>query len=893
VADRTRNGGADRSRERAVELREWLASLDYVIERGDAERVSALLRALRGRAHTAGIALPWEAETPYCNTIPASQEPPFPGDPALEWELRSLVRWNAMAMVVRANRGDRSLGGHLSTYASAATLFEVGFNHFFRGRTEGRSGDQVFFQGHAAPGVYARAFLEGRLSVGQLEGFRSEVSVDGGLPSYPHPWLLPDFWEFPSVSMGLAPIMAIYQARFNRYLEDRGLAHDTGRVWALIGDGECDEPESLGALSLASREGLDNLVFVVNCNLQRLDGPVRGNGKVIQELERVFRGAGWNVIKVVWGGNWDPLLERDREGLLLARMEEAVDGDYQKYSVESGAYVREHFFGTDPRLSALVEDLSDEELRKLRRGGHDPEKVHAAYDAALAVRGAPTVILAKTLKGYGLGEAGEGRNVSHKQKQLNEDELRRFRDRFAIPISDDDVEAAPFHRPDPDAPVMQYLRQRREALGGFLPRREARAAALDGVPASPFEEFLDGSGERPVATTMAMVRLLSKLLSDEELGHLLVPIVPDEARTFGMDALFRQVGIYSHEGQRYEPVDRENLLYYRESERGQLLEEGITEAGSASSFAAAGTAYATHGIPIVPFFFFYSMFGFQRVGDLLWAAGDMRARGFLIGATAGRTTLTGEGLQHQDGHSHVLALAHPCVRSWDPAYAYEVAVIVEHGLQRLLVDQADEIHYLTVENEPYPMPALPEGARDGIVRGMHRIAGAGDAGERPSVAILASGALVNEALAARRLLAEEYEVVAEVWSVTSWGELLRDAEAHERSSRLQPEAGDEEPYVRQQLDGVRAVVGVSDYLKLLPESLASWVPAPLVALGTNGFGRSDDREALRDFFEVDRRHIALAALQALSRAGERKQGDVAAAVAQLGIDPERVDPARA
>ena len=860
-----------------------------MIGQGDPQRVQHLLLQLQRRAAESGVTLPWSATTPYLNTIARSEQPTFPGNHELEWRLRSLVRWNAMAMVVRANRGERGLGGHLSTFASAATLFEIGFNHFFRARDGGRSGDQIYFQGHAAPGVYARAFLEGRLSARQLENFRAELAKGGGLPSYPHPWLMPEFWEFPSVSMGLAPIMAIYQARFNRYLEDRGLAAHTGRVWALLGDGELDEPESLGAISLASREELDNLIFVINCNLQRLDGPVRGNGKIIQELEAVFRGAGWNVIKVIWGNSWDPLLERDRDGVLLERMEQAVDGDYQKYSVESGAYIREHFFGTDPRLLELVKDLSDEDLRKLRRGGHDPDKVYAAYRAATEHRGGPSVILAKTIKGYGLGEAGEGRNVSHQQKKLNEEELRAFRSRFAIPISDREVAEAPFHRPDEDSEEIRYLRERREALGGYLPRRKPRAEAVERLPEEPFQPFHESSEERPLATTMAMVRLLSRLLSDEEIGPLLVPIVPDEARTFGMDALFRQVGIYSHVGQRYEPVDRETLLYYRESEDGQILEEGITEAGAASSFAAAGSAHATHGVNNIPFFFFYSMFGFQRVGDLLWAAGDMRCRGFLIGATAGRTTLNGEGLQHQDGHSHLLAHSHPGVRAWDPAFAYEIAVIVEDGLRRMLVEQGEGIEYLTLENEPYPMPAMPDAAREGILRGMHRIAATENEADA-DVAILASGALVNEALRARVLLAEDFDTAAEVWSVTSYQQLFRDAAAVERSNRLRATRKPRAPYVGRCLEGVPAAVAVSDYVKALPATLASWIPAPLVCLGTDGFGRSDSRQALRAFFEVDSRHVAVAALQALLRAGERSEKDVARAVEKLGIDADAPDP---
>ncbi|GIX48444.1 MAG: pyruvate dehydrogenase E1 component [Candidatus Tectimicrobiota bacterium] len=693
----------------AIETREWLESLDYVLQTEGPERVRRLLQELQRHAQQQGVELPFSANTPYINTIPAERQPPFPGSREIERRIKSLVRWNAMAMVVRANREDRDIGGHISTYASAATLFEVAFNHFLRAKGLGRRGDQVYFQGHASPGIYARAFLEGRLTVQQLENFRNELRPEGGLSSYPHPWLMPDFWEFPTVSMGLAPLMAIYQARFNRYLEDRGLLppDPEAKVWAFLGDGEMDEPEALGAISLAAREQLDNLIFVINCNLQRLDGPVRGNGKIIQELEAVFRGAGWNVIKVIWGSDWDPLLAKDHDGLLVKRMTEVVDGWYQKYTVESGAFIREHFFGVDPRLREMVSHLSDEQLQKMRRGGHDPEKVYAAYKAAVEHRGSPTVILAKTIKGYGLGEHGEGRNVTHKQKLLNEQELREFRARFGIPISDEELPEAPFYRPPEESPEIQYLHARRQSLGGYLPRREVNCPPLPTPPESFFEEFYRGTGERPVSTTMVYVRLLSKLLRDKDLGRLIVPIVPDEARTFGMEALFRQCGIYSHVGQLYEPVDADSLLYYREAKDGQILEEGITEAGAMASFIAAGTAYATHGIPTIPFFTFYSMFGFQRVGDLIWAAADMRTKGFLIGATSGRTTLAGEGLQHQDGHSHLFAYAVPNLLAYDPAFGYELAVIIREGIRRMYEAQEDIFYYITVTNQNYPCRPCP------------------------------------------------------------------------------------------------------------------------------------------------------------------------------------------
>jgi pyruvate dehydrogenase E1 component len=691
-----------------IEDKEWIESLEAVLENSGPERVEEILRKLQIYSQKAGITVPYTANTPYINTIPVNEQPPYPGNRELEIRIRNVIRWNAMAMVVRANRLDDGIGGHISTYASSATLFEVAFHHFLKAHNDNQPGDQVYFQGHASPGIYARAFLEGRLSIEQIRHFRKELTMEGGLSSYPHPWLMPDFWEFPTVSMGLSPLMSIYQARFNRYLEDRGLIEKlNNKVWVFMGDGETDEPESLGAISLASRENLDNLIFVINCNLQRLDGPVRGNGKIIQELERNFRGAGWNVIKVIWGNDWDSLLEKDEDGILVERMESAVDGDYQKYVVEDGSYIREHFFGTDPRLKELVKNYSDQELEKLRRGGHDSEKMYAAYKKAVEHTGTPTVILAKTIKGYGLGEAGEGKNVSHNQKKLNEEELKEFRTRFNIPISDEDVARAPFYRPDKDSPEMNYLREQREKLGGYLPSRNVLGKPIKGYDESIYEEFYSGSGDRPAATTMAYVRMLSKLLRDKEIGDLIVPIIPDEARSFGMEALFRQAGIYSHSGQSYEPVDSDTFLYYKEATDGQILEEGITEAGAYSSFIAAGTAYATHGVNTIPFFTFYSMFGFQRVGDLVWAGSDMKTKGFYIGCTSGRSSFAGEGLQHQDGNSHHYAFSYPTVMAYDPAYAYELAVIIKDGIKRMYMDYEDIFYYITLLNEIYDQPAMP------------------------------------------------------------------------------------------------------------------------------------------------------------------------------------------
>ncbi|MCP4642694.1 MAG: pyruvate dehydrogenase (acetyl-transferring), homodimeric type [bacterium] len=889
-SDSTQPGKADSL---DIETREWLESLDQVLETEGPDRVLHILRRLQIHAHEAGVRLPFTANTPYVNTIHADAQPEYPGQREIERRIKSIIRWNAMAMVVRANRDEDGVGGHISTFASAATLYEVGFNHFFRGPGEGRCGDQIYFQGHAAPGIYARAFLEGRINADQLNNFRRELREGGGLSSYPHPWLMPEFWQFPTVSMGLGPIMSIYQARFNRYLEDRGLKKDHGsHVWAFLGDGECDEPETLGAITLASREKLDNLIFVINCNLQRLDGPVRGNQKMIQELEAIFRGAGWNVIKVIWGTDWDPLLARDSEGRLVQRMGEAVDGEYQKYVVESGEFIRERFFGKDAELLNLVKDYTDEQLRRLKRGGHDPAKVYAAYHAATTHTGQPTVVLAKTIKGYGLGESGEGKNISHQQKKLNEDELMEFRTRFGIPISDEDVRMAPFYRPADDSPEMKYFQERRKDLGGYVPSRSGKCEALKTPGDAFFEEFQSGTDGRAVSTTMVLVRILTKLLRDKNLGKYIVPIVPDEARTFGMEALFRQVGIYSHQGQLYEPVDSDSLLYYKEIKDGQILEEGITEAGSMSSFIAAGTSYSTHGIPMIPFFIYYSMFGFQRIGDLVWAAGDMRCRGFMVGGTAGRTTLNGEGLQHQDGHSHLIASTMPTLRTYDPAMAFELGVIVRDGLRRMYEEQENLFYYLTVENENYAMPPKPDWVTDeAILKGLYKFKPSEADEPKLNAQILSSGAILNQALEAQQLLADEFGVAADVWSATSFTELRRDGLEVDRWNMLHPGRTPRKPYLTSALEkepGV--VVAASDYIKSLPDLIGRWVPQRFVTLGTDGFGRSESRRALRDFFEVDARHIALAALHGLAQDGTIKPDVVKRAMKKLDIDPDKPNP---
>ncbi|CAN5813740.1 pyruvate dehydrogenase (acetyl-transferring), homodimeric type [soil metagenome] len=882
----------DNSELEAVEQREWRESLEYVIQQGDRGRVQRLLASLRHQARRSGVALPFTAVTAYVNSIRPEDETPIPGSQEVERRIKSLVRWNAMAMVVRSNRLSEGIGGHISTYASAATLYEVAFNHFFKGKKD-NEGDIIYFQGHASPGIYARAFLEGRISVEQLHNFRRELADGGGLSSYPHPWLMPDFWEFPTVSMGLGPIMAIYQARFQRYLEDRGLKKPTKqKVWAFIGDGETDEPEALGAISLAAREKLENLIFVINCNLQRLDGPVRGNGQIIQELEAVFRGAGWNVIKVIWGSDWDPLLAKDHDGLLAKRMGEVVDGQYQKYAVEDGAYLREHFFGTDPRLLDMVKHLSDDQLKRLRLGGHDPAKVFNAYKAATEHTGQPTVILARTIKGYGLGEAGEGKNITHQQKKMNEGDLRSFRTRFGIPISDEEIAEAPFYRPADDSPELQYMRERRKALGGPVPSRSVKIEPIN-APIDPiFEEFFKGTEGRKASTTMVFVRLLSQLLRNKEIGDLIVPIVPDEARTFGMESLFRAVGIYSHVGQKYEPVDMDTLLYYKEATDGQILEEGITEAGSMSSFIAAGTAYATYGVNTIPFFIFYSMFGFQRVADLIWAGADSRMRGFLLGATAGRTTLAGEGLQHQDGQSHVYSLATPNCISFDPAYAYELAVIIQDGIRRMYRDQESIFYYLTVMNEQYEMPAMPEGARDGILKGMYRFSTAPKGKAKARAQLLGSGTILNEVRAAAGLL-EKYGVAADIWSVTSYNELYREAHACDRWNMLHPGEPQKLSYVTQALkDTEGVIVAASDYLKVLPASIDRWMPRRVRSLGTDGFGRSEARKELREFFEIESRYIALATLAELAQTGGIEAKVVVQAMKDFGIDPNKKNPAK-
>lgn len=875
-----------------LETREWFESLDYVIEHSGGERVKELLQQLQIRAHKAGISIPFSANTPYINTIPREKQPPFPGDREIERRIKSLIRWNAMAMVVKANKQESGIGGHISTYASAATLYEIGFNHFFRGKGDDYDGDQVYFQGHASPGIYARAFLEGRLTIDQLENFRRELKPGGGLSSYPHPWLMPNFWEFSTVSMGLGPLMAIYQARFNRYLEDRGLKKtNSNKVWAFLGDGETDEPEALGAITLAAREKLDNLIFVINCNLQRLDGPVRGNGKIIQELESAFRGAGWNVIKVVWGSDWDPLLVKDKDGKLVKRMGEVVDGQYQKYSVESGSYIREHFFGADLDLLKMVENFSDEQLKKMKRGGHDPEKVYAAFKSAVEHKGSPTVILAKTIKGYGLGESGEGKNITHQQKKLNEDELGEFRTRFGIPISDDDVAKAPFYRPDENSHEIRYLKERREKLGGFLPARKTDVRPIKTPPEEIFEEFYKGTEGRDASTTMVFVRILAKLLKDKEIGKYIVPIVPDEARTFGMEALFRQVGIYSHSGQLYEPVDKDSLLYYKEAKNGQILEEGITEAGSISSFIAAGTAYATHGLNMIPFFVYYSMFGLQRIGDLVWAAGDMVCKGFLLGGTAGRTTLAGEGLQHQDGNSHLLAYPVPNLVSYDPAFAFELAVIIRDGIRRMYEEQEKVFYYITVMNENYAMPEMPKGAMEGIVKGMYKFKPSGKKNLKLRAQLFGSGTILNEVLKAQEILEKDYKVAADVWSVTSYKELRKDALEIERWNLLHPSEKPKIPYITKTLKNEEGVfVAASDYVKALPDSVAKWFPGKLYSLGTDGFGRSEGRASLRDFFEVDAKHIVLATLYSLSTEKKIKPEVAEKAIKDLKIDKKKADP---
>ncbi len=874
------------------ETAEWVEAFDQIIDQAGPDRASYLLDKLASRARAAGAAPRYAVNTPYVNTIPVEEEEPFPGDRALERRLKSLIRWNALAMVVRANKYDAGIGGHISSYASLATLVEIGFNHFFRASYGKEPGDLVYLQGHSAPGYYARAYLEGRLTDDHLRNFRHELRDHPGLSSYPHPWLMPEFWQFPTVSMGLGPINSIYQASFMRYLENRGLIAPTPRkIWAFLGDGEMDEPESTGAIRIAANEKLDNLIFVVNCNLQRLDGPVRGNGKVIQELEAIFAGAGWNVIKVVWGSDWDPLLARDTTGLLVKRMEECLDGDYQTYAARGGDYIRKEFFGKYPELLDLAANLTDDQLARMRRGGHDPVKVFNAYKRATEHTGGPTVILAKTIKGYGLGEAGEGRNITHQQKKLNEQEMEYFCRRFEIPITPERIHEIAFYRPPEDAPEIRYLHERRRELGGYLPERKPRPIEMEAPPLDYFAETLTGSQGREVSTTMAFVRAMTLLLRHPKLGKYVVPIIPDEARTFGMESLFRQIGIYASQGQLYRPVDQEMFLYYREAQSGQILEEGITEAGSMAAFTAAGTSYANYGQPMIPLYIYYSMFGLQRMGDLIWAFSDSRGKGFLVGATAGRTTLAGEGLQHQDGHSHLLMSVLPTCVAYDPAYAYEIAVIMQDGVRRMYQENEDVFYYLTVYNENYAQPPMPEGVTEGILKGIYRFKPA--EGGKAAVQLFGSGPMLNEAVKAQQILAEKFGVAADVWSVTSYSELRREALATDRWNRLHPAEPVRKPYVRRVLEGTEGpVIASSDYMKSVADQIAPWMDGRLVALGTDGFGRSENRQHLRDFFEVGAQHIAAAALARLARDSKFDPARAAQALTELGINPEIGDPAR-
>ncbi len=870
-----------------VETQEWLDAIESVITHEGTERAHFLLCKLIDKARRSGAYLPYSANTAYLNTIPRAKEDRLPGDPALEARILSLVRWNALAMVVKANRQSSELGGHIASFASAATLYDIGFNHFFHAPSEKHGGDLVFIQGHSAPGIYSRAFMYGELSEDQLNKFRQEVD-GGGLSSYPHPWLMPNFWQFPTVSMGLGPIMAIYQAQFMRYLQNREMIDATGRkIWAFMGDGEMDEPESMGAIGLAARENLDNLIFVVNCNLQRLDGPVRGNGKIIQELEASFRGAGWNVIKVVWGSAWDSLLAQDHTGLLQKRMMECVDGDYQAYKANDGAYVRKHFFGKYPELEAMVANMSDEDLWRLNRGGHDPHKVYAAYSAAVKHTGQPTVILAKTVKGYGMGEAGEGKNITHQQKKMGEEALKQFRDRFNIPISDAEIDSTPFYKPAEDSEEFKYLKERRKDLGGFLLSRRKEAAPLE-IPELPiFDALLQGSGDREISTTMAFVRILNILLKDKKLNKYVVPIVPDEARTFGMEGMFRQIGIYSASGQLYEPVDHDQVMYYREDKKGQILEEGINEAGAFSSWISAATSYSSHGMQMIPFYIFYSMFGFQRIGDLAWAAGDMQARGFLLGGTAGRTTLAGEGLQHQDGHSHLMAATIPNCISYDPTFSYELAVIIQDGMRRMFKNQENVYYYITVMNENYAHPAMPKGAEEGIVKGLYAFRKNKDA----QCQLMGSGTILNEVIAAAELLETDFNIKSNIWSATSFNELRREGLLVERWNMLHPDKKAKASYVEKSLAKENGpVIAATDYMKTYPDQIRQFVPQKFHVLGTDGFGRSDTRKQLRKFFEVNRYYIAIAALHALAEEGAIDKKQVKEAINKYDIDSEKPDP---
>jgi len=869
------------------ETQEWLESIDDALEEHGYDRTRFLLEELIDYAQTKGARLPFNTNTPFINTIQPKDEPEYPGDQEIERRIKSIIRWNAMAMVVRANTNTPGIGGHISTYASSANLYEVAFNHFFKGPDHPSGGDLVFFQGHGSPGQYSRAYLEGRLTEENLESFRRELTP-GGLSSYPHPYLMPDFWQFATVSMGLGPIMAIYQARFLSYITDRGIYKKSDRkVWAFLGDGEMDEPESKGALTLASKEELDNLIFVVNCNLQRLDGPVRGNTKVIQELEGAFRGAGWNVIKVVWGSDWDELIEKDSSGKLLQRMDEVIDGDLLKYVVEGGAYFREHFFGKYPETLELVSHMSDDELIKMKLGGHDPVKMYAAYKEATEHKGRPTVILARTIKGYGMGSAGEGRNITHNQKKLNEDELLYFRDRFSVELSDKEAVKAPFFKPKANSKEIKYLKQRREELGGYLPSRVVKNKKMNPPDIKIFQELLDGTGDRSISTTMAFVRLLTIICRDKEVGKYVVPIIPDEARTFGMDPLFRQLGIYAHKGQLYDPVDSDQFLYYKEAINGQIFEEGINEAGAISSFIAAGMSYQTTGENMIPFYIYYSMFGFQRVWDFIWAAGDMRARGFLLGGTAGRTTLNGEGLQHQDGHSHLAAAVTPNVKAYDLAYAYEIAVIVRHGIKEMFFEQKDVIYYLTLENENYVHPPMPNGVEEDIIKGMYKL----HSTKKPKVRLLGSGPLLNEVIEAAKILKEEWDIDPGIWNVTSFTELRREAEEVERWNIINPTKKAKRSHIEKSLNNNSVpTIAVSDYVKMSSEQISPYVSGSFYSLGTDGFGRSDTRENLRHFFEVDRYYIVLTAIRALADQGDLEMKVVNDVIKKYNIDPNKPNP---
>jgi pyruvate dehydrogenase E1 component len=871
------------------ETQEWLDALTAVIENEGTERAHFLLEAMIDKARRSGSNLPYNATTAYVNTIPTHLQQRLPGNPDMERRIRALVRWNAIMTVLRANEKSPGVGGHIASFQSAATLYDTAFNYFFRAANENFGGDCVYFQGHSSPGVYARAFLEGRITEDQLNNFRQETGGEG-LPSYPHPWLMPDFWQFPTVSMGLGPITGIYQARFLKYIHDRGIADTSDRkVWVFCGDGEMDEPESLGAISLASREKLDNLIFVVNCNLQRLDGPVRGNGKIIQELESDFRGSGWNVLKVIWGSYWDPLLAMDKDGLLKKRMEECVDGEYQNFKAKGGAYTREHFFGKYPELKEMVAAMSDQDIWRLNRGGHDPHKVYAAYHAAVNHKGQPTVILAKTVKGYGMGLAGEGQNITHQQKSMDITSLKAFRDRFDLPITDEQVESLSFYKPAADTPEMIYMAERRAAMGGSVPARRRKGNELTIPPLSAFENMLVSSGEREISTTMAFVRILSTLVRDKAIGKFVVPIVPDEARTFGMEGMFRQLGIYASQGQLYEPMDSDQVMYYKEQKDGQILEEGINEAGSFSSWMAAATSYSVTGVQMIPFYIFYSMFGFQRIGDLAWAAGDSRARGFLLGATAGRTTLNGEGLQHEDGHSHLMSATIPNCISYDPTFAYELAVIIQEGLRRMVQNQEDVYYYITLMNENYTHPEMPKGIEAQILKGMYSFSKSTAKGEK--VQLMGSGVILREVIAAAELLATDWNVAADVWSVTSFNELRRDGLDAERWNMLNPELPQRLSFVAEAMQGAQGpTIASTDYMKAFAEQIAGFVPGKFVALGTDGYGRSDSREALRAFFEVDRYYVVVAALKALADEGKIKPAQVTAAIKKYKLDANKPNP---